>query len=634
MNPALLILPIALPAAGGLLTLALPSRRGAGNVRAGRLPGALAAFFGAAQLALAIRLFPADLSFRLPWLGYGIELALRLSRFSAFILLAIGGFTFLVALYAGVFMRRAPSGRPFAAWLLFTAALAGGAVLADNLVLLLVFWEGLLLTQFGMIAAGGNRSPRTAIKAFVIVGFTDLCLMLGVMLTGRLAGTLSISAIRLPLDGLGSAAFLLLFVGAMGKAGAMPFHSWIPDAAADAPLPFMAFLPGALEKLLGVYLLARICLDLFRLSPEGWVSTVLMSVGAVTILLAVLMALVQTDFKRLLAYHAISQFGYMILGIGTALPVGIIGGLFHMINNALYKSCLFLSAGSVERQAGTTDLNRLGGLGRAMPLTTTAFVVAALSISGVPPFNGFFSKELVYDGALERGWIFYAAALLGSFFTAASFLKLGHAAFFGRPAAGGDPSSGGRQAREAPWPMLLPMLVLAGVCILFGLADWIPVGRLIQPAVGAALAGTAEADGRSFAGWPAKPLLAALTAAALALAALNHWYGVRRTGRGAGAVEHIHHAPVLSAVYRLAERGRLDPYWIGGRAVKAAALALWGIDRAVDWVHMTLASGAALGLSGFLRRLHNGRVNRYLLWSIAGAIAVVLSAVALLGGRR
>ena len=143
----------------------------------------------------------------------------------------------------------------------------------------------------------------------------------------------------------------------------MPFHTWIPDAAVDAPLPFMAFLPASLEKLLGIYLLARISLDMFKLSGGSWISMLLMTIGAITILLAVMMALVQKDYKRLLSYHAVSQVGYMILGIGTCLPIGIIGGLFHMINHALYKSCLFLTGGSVEKQTGTTDLAKLGGIG-------------------------------------------------------------------------------------------------------------------------------------------------------------------------------------------------------------------------------------------------------------------------------
>ena len=162
-----------------------------------------------------------------------------------------------------------------------------------------------------------------------------------------------------------------------------------------------------------------------------------MSIGAITIVFAVMMALIQKDFKRLLSYHAISQVGYMILGIGTGTVIGVVGGLFHMINNAIYKSCLFLTGGSVEKQNGTTDLNQLGGLWRQQPITMICFVIAAASISGVPPFNGFVSKEMIFEGVLGKVYlggegyrIFFIAPVLGALFTAASFFKIGHAAFF------------------------------------------------------------------------------------------------------------------------------------------------------------------------------------------------------------
>ena len=266
-------------------------------------------------------------------------------------------------------------------------------------------------------------------------------------------------------------------IGAISKAGSMPFHSWIPDAALDAPLTFMAFVPAALEKLLGIYFLAR---DLPRLlrhrARAPGFSLLMMIVGCATIILAVGMALVQKNYKKLLSYHAISQVGYMILGIGTALPVGIVGGLFHMINHAMYKSGLFLTAGSVEKQAGTTDLEKLGGLARRMPVTFACFLVTAASISGVPPFNGFFSKELVYDGALERGWIFYALALLGSFLTAASFLKLGHAAYLGQALARRT-----RRSRKRPGRCSCPMLAIAALCVLFGVYNPCPSTTSSRP---------------------------------------------------------------------------------------------------------------------------------------------------------
>jgi NADH-quinone oxidoreductase subunit L len=375
----------------------------------------------------------------------------------------------------------------------------------------------------------------------------------------------------------------------------------------------MALVPAALEKLLGIYFLARISLDLFQLTPGSWVSVVLMVIGSVTILLAVMMALIQKDYKRLLSYHAISQVGYMILGIGTAVPVGMVGGLFHMINHALYKSCLFLTGGSVEKQAGTTDLAKLGGIGRMMPVTFVCFIITACAISGVPPLNGFFSKELVYDGALERGWIYYAAALAGSFFTAASFLKLGHAAFLGKM------SETNRNVKEAPWPMLVPMITIASLCVLFGVFNYLPLNNLIQP-----ILGEARLEGQHFAGWPTNPLLVILTIVALAGAFLNHWFGVKTKGSGLKAVDHIHHAPVLSGIYDKAEKRFFDPYDIGLRLVDVIAKAFNWCDRAIDWVYDVFTVRVALTFTEIIKSAHNGNYSRYLGWSLLGMVLIVV----------
>jgi NADH-quinone oxidoreductase subunit L len=485
---------------------------------------------------------------------------------------------------------------------------------------MLLFWEGLLLTQYGMIIIGGRNAFRTATKAFIIIGITDLCMMAGIILTGHIAGTLAMSKINLPLGGLASFAFILLMIGAISKGGCMPFHSWIPNAAIDAPLPFMALVPAAFEKLLGIYLLTRICLDMFQLTVHSWLSTLLMVIGAVTIIFAVMMALIQKNYKRLLSYHAISQVGYMVLGIGTAVPVGIIGGLFHMINNALYKSGLFLTAGSVEKQAGTSNLEELGGIGKLMPVTFVCFIITALSISGVPPFNGFFSKELVYDAALERGFIFYLAAVVGSFLTAASFLKLGHAAFLGKL------SEKNSKVKEASFLMLLPMVVIAFVCIIFGVFNSLPINKLISPVLG-----EARLEGHNFSGFPTNMWLVAATIIVLIAALINHIWGVKNKGSAIKAVDHIHYAPGLSGIYNKAEKGFFDPYEIGLKiALGLSKIAFW-LDRAIDWVYNTFIVKLTYAFTAQIRKAHTGNYSAYLAWSLAGLVIMSLFLIGSIG---
>lgn len=599
----ILLLPIIIPLFSGIISFVIPKR----------LKGireAIALIASLVNLLIVVSLFNKNLSYSLPWVGFGLDFSLRLYQFSSFIITATAAFGLLIALYSVPFIWKKEAFSQFFSYLLVTVALVNGAVLSDNLVILLFFWEGLLLTLFGMIYIGSKASFKTATKAFIIVGITDLCFLFGIALTGHIAGTLSISHINLPINNLSSIAFVFLIIGAISKSGSMPFHSWIPDAAIDAPLPFMALIPGCFEKLLGIYFLARISLDMFQLSGNSWLSVMLMSIGAITIILAVMMALIQKDYKRLLSYHAISQVGYMILGIGTALPIGIVGGLFHMINNALYKSCLFLTGGSVEKQTGTTDLEKLGGIGAKMPITFACFIITALSISGVPPFNGFFSKELVYHGALERGLIFYIAAVAGSFFTAASFLKLGHAAFLGKI------KEEHKGVKEAPWAMLIPMIIIAVTCIIFGVYNYLPINKLIQPILGFRL------EGNNFSGWPVNTKLVIITIVVLAAALFNHSFGAKRKGSGLKAVDHIHHAPVLSVIYDKAEKRFFDPYDWGLKFARFVSKIAWGLDKAIDWIYEVFSVKLAYGVSGQIRRLHSGNLSVYLAWVITGIILI------------
>ena len=563
-----------------------------------------------ANFLIAVLLFKSNFSFSVPWLPFGIDFSIRIYGFSAFIMLAAASFGFLITLYCVAFMKGKKYAWQFYLLLLLSLVFVDGAVIADNLIVMLFFWEGLLATLFGMIAIGSENAFKTATKAFIILGISDLCMMFGIILTGYLAGTFTMSQIHLQLNTLGSVAFIFLMIGAISKGGSMPFHSWIPDAAIDAPLPFMAIFPAALEKLLGIYFLTRISLDMFKLTEASWVSMLLMVIGAITIILAVMMALIQKNYKRLLSYHAISQVGYMILGIGTATPAGIVGGIFHMINNAMYKSCLFLTGGSVEKQTGTSDLEKLGGIGWKMPITFICFIITAISISGVPPFNGFFSKELIYDGVLERGLIFYLVAVIGSFFTAASFLKLGHAAFLGKM------RDENRNVKEVPWPMLIPMIVIAAGCIVFGLWNSLPI-NIIQPVLGARL------EGHSFAGFPPNTILVVITLIVLLGAILNHLYGVKTKGSGLKAVDHIHYAPGLSWLYERAEKRFFDPYDIGMFFVGFFTRIGWWIDRGIDWLYDVFIVKLTFAFTHQIKKAHNGSYVTYLIWSLVGTALAV-----------
>ncbi|MEG1547684.1 MAG: proton-conducting transporter membrane subunit [Clostridia bacterium] len=572
------------------------------------------------QLVPALALFLGDeIRLALPLSGLGIELSLRAYGYSALFVMLAAVFFLFSSLYGAVYLRNSAHMGRFMFYLCVSLGMINGAMLSDNLVAMLFFWEGLLCTLFGMLLIGNMDKPKTAIKALALSGTADLLLMCGIIITGVNSGTFNLSGMsKLPLTGTGGLGFALMFLGAVGKAGCMPFHSWIPDAANDAPTPFLVALPGSLEKLLGIYLAARLVSNIYDVAPGGGMSIAVMTLGTLTIIFAVGMALIQKDMKRLLSYHAVSQVGYMVLGIGTCLPIGIIGAAFHMLNNALYKSCLFMVAGNVERQTGTTDLRKLGGLSRCMPVTAICFIMCALAISGVPPFNGFFSKELIFDAALESGIVFYIGALLGALLTAISFLKMGRAAFSGKLRI---PAGMAKKCHEPPLGMLLPMGVLAFVCLGFGVFNTLPLDGLLGPAFGYA---------QSYSGWPHSAVLVAVSMAVLLLAVLDHVYGCKRSGSAINAADHIHELPGLRSVYHAAERQAFDPYVLLMRAVNLfSGICVW-IERSVSWFYDVALLRAVKWGGNMLHFANNGKLSRYLALAFCGVLCIVVLFIACL----
>lgn len=484
-TPYILLLPILVPLFLGILIFFIPKRQK--WIR--EILTVIGMIF---VLILSLKLF---ISGRIEYLGFPlfnweeitVSFDLLAYHFSSFILLATALFGLLISLYSIRKMAENPRIKEYYAYLLLTISAAAGSLLSDNLVIFLIFWGALAIFLYLLIGIGTNGSEKAATKALLMVGGSDVIMLFGAGVVFYLTGTLQMSKLTLPLDRwLSYTAFLCFLVGALTKAGAMPFHSWIPDSAESAPVSVMALLPASIDKLLGIYLLTRICLDFFQFKPLSSMSILLMSIGGLTIIAAVAMALVQKNLMKLLSFHAVSQVGYMVLGIGTGLPIGILGGLFHMINNSIYKSCLFLCAGSVEHRAKTMQLDRLGGLASVMPITFFSCFIAAMAISGIPPLNGFFSKWMIYQGVIELGsqggasWIFpifLMVATFGSILTLASFVKVLHSVFLG------GYSRAVLRTREVGVSMLAPLVVLATLCILLGVFAGFMVKHFLTPII-------------------------------------------------------------------------------------------------------------------------------------------------------
>jgi multicomponent Na+:H+ antiporter subunit A len=372
-----------------------------------------------------------------------------------------------------------------------TVSFCNAVVLSEHALSFLIFWGLSGLTLYLFATMGKTKAaPQAAKKTFIIIGGSDAFLLMGLVIMWFISPATgwSLNNPQILLQGeYAHFAFIFLLIAAFAKAGAFPFHTWVPDFSQNSPVESAALLPASLDKLLGIFLLAKMVTSLFVVYPL--INMMLISLGALTVITAVMMAMIQHNGYRLLGYHAVSQVGYMIMGVASGSVLAFAGGLFHMINNTLYKSNLFLSFGSVEKRAGTAELDYLGGLGKNMPITFIMALIGALSISGIPPFNGFFSKWMIYQGLIEKTstlgpgyqlWLLACIiiAVFGSALTLASFMKFLHAAFLGR-----QPDIY-KDVKEAPVNQWLATGTLSTLCIVFGiLAVALPLKYFIYPTV-------------------------------------------------------------------------------------------------------------------------------------------------------
>ncbi len=395
-----------------------------------------------------------------------IHIGLIVDSLSAVMVVVVSLVSLLIQIYSQGYMHGDPGyHRYFAFMSLFTACMLG-LVLADNLVFLFLFWEGVGLGSYLLIGFWFHRpsAANAAKKAFIVTRFGDFGFLAAVLFLFYHTGTFDIEE----LHGLAVAgslagttltwAALGIFAGAVGKSAQFPLHVWLPDAM-EGPTPVSALIHAATMVAAGVFLVAR----LFPLFEHSHVALVTVAIiGGFTAIFAASMGLVMTDIKRVLAYSTISQLGYMMLGLGTG---GIAVGIFHLFNHAFFKALLFLGAGSVNHATGTFDMREMGGLRKAMPWTYATFVVASMSLAGIWPLSGFWSKDEVLAAAFEGNPVLFYLAMITVFMTAfymfrAVFLTF-HGEYKGAAATGHGGEHGGGKLHESPFVMLVPMVILA-----------------------------------------------------------------------------------------------------------------------------------------------------------------------------
>jgi NADH-quinone oxidoreductase subunit L len=608
-----------------VLSVAAPLRR------RGRPAAYLSILFAAVSLAAAA----------LAWQGHGArsallwewlpteaaplaEVGVLVDGDSTVMLLLVALVAFLVQVYSLGYLsgESAPSlGRYYTYQSLFAFSMMG-LVLAPNLVQLFLCWELVGLCSYLLIGYWYQResAARAAVKAFWTTKLGDVGLLIGIVLLWRQSGTFDLAALggmvesgALPAAGLSAITFCI-YLGAVGKSAQFPLHIWLPDAM-EGPTPVSALIHAATMVTAGVYLLHRTAW-LFALTPD--VLAVVMWIGVLTALLAAVLACVQDDIKRVLAYSTVSQLGYMMTAIGAGFSAA---GFFHLLTHGLFKALLFLGAGAVIHAVGSNDLSQMGGLARRMPQTAIVFAVGALALAGLPPFGGFVSKEEILGAVLEGGGpgpfvVLIAVAFLTSFY----MFRTVFLAFFGdragpaeaahAPPARDTGAHGAhdRGAHDPPATMGLPLWILAALSTATGIAFTVSGPGLLLGHVEEEMAAPA---------W--------LTPAAVGVAAAGVILAWLTYQRRAIAPER------LAAAFGPMRRAALARFWIDDAFEGTYRLAVLGFSRLVGWIDRYLVDGVLNLFSAWtvvagddLRTIQTGRAQDYIYALGVGLLALLL----------
>lgn len=405
---------------------------------------------------------------------------LSVDGLSQVLLLSIGIVMFIVFLIARAVVTDESKIFNFVSLTLLLMAGMNGVVLVTDIFSLYVFLEITAISSFILIALRKEEpSLEAAFKYIVLSGVATMLMLISIALILIISGDTSFSAISLAMKSSAHTVFLMFALGIflcglLIKAGAMPFHGWLPDAYSAAPGPVSVLLAGIVTKVVGVYALVRIFG--FVVPLHASINQVLMLVGAASIIAGALAALGQSDFKRMLAYSSISQVGYIILSLGCGTPLAIAGAIFHIFNHATFKTLLFVNAVAVEKQCGTRDMDKLSGLAQRMPVTGTTATLGFLSASGIPPLAGFWSKLIIVIALWMAGQYTYAViAVLASLLTLAYFLSMSRRVFFGK--IGVDLTA----IKEAGWEVTFAAILLAAITVGVGVSFPVIINHFVLP---------------------------------------------------------------------------------------------------------------------------------------------------------
>ncbi|PWE49484.1 MULTISPECIES: monovalent cation/H+ antiporter subunit A [Thioclava] len=426
----------------------------------------------------------------LPWLGLNVNFWIDgLGMLFATLILGIG---LLIILYARFYLsNRDPVGQFYTYLLLFQGAMVG-IVLSDNILLLLIFWELTSLSSFLLIGywkhlPAGRQGARMALT---VTGLGGLSMIAGMLILGNIAGSYDISEILKHKDAIQASpyyipALLLILGGAFTKSAQFPFHFWLPHAMA-APTPVSAYLHSATMVKAGLFLMARMW-PVLSGTPEWFY--IVASVGLITMLIAAKIAIFKHDMKALLAFSTVSHLGLITFMLGLGTEAGALAAVFHIINHATFKAALFMSAGIVDHEAGTRDLTRVSGLRKLMPITFVIATIAALSMAGIPLFNGFLSKEMMLEAAahtkwLENVWLIPVLATVAALFSATYAFRFISHGFFGPP-----PQDLPKTPHDPPFGMWISPAFLSFLVIAIGLFPMAVAGGYVQMATNAVVGG-------------------------------------------------------------------------------------------------------------------------------------------------